>query len=632
MAQDGVPLDDGQTSPQPRLPDPLEQIELLRRMGADVSEIEHLAEQETIDQLWEDTHNQIAAQYRFIGLLAGYPKGSDRRDPEHPEVVAARDAVKTAFESFFGIDLRQAADDMMAQARADKAAILRDAPHMERLLEEILPELGPDGRPVSGHSTRWNNAIHGSGVDLVNGLINREVDLRTWVPAAEPHLVRGVFQTNHPNTPEMLGRTHRLAGLVQEQRRLSAEADVQPYRSFIQGLAAVWDSLTQFYDQVMHEIGLGYSMLAANRVAAAIWQEGHLGVIAGAISLAFAGAGLTLVVARPIFNQAVRNAISVVPSVPRMQGAVAGAVMNIQISITTRSAIGSFDVAPRYFYERRVETPTDLNTAERNIYDLGNQGTTRPDVDQGTRTRPDGDRADWFDENGHLRREHRGKDPGLDMSELRRIIGDEDLGIAADPDALGQLARETRIGVVSAYENYFGTGVTNATNGMNMSKPITLQTYPPPYQIIQWVRANPAGERIVGGNYYQPNSNPSTSPSELGINSVGRAQEIIDLSQTRGVALQGYGRAVPDNWTFDGGVYPNAVRQTSGGPLQWHIPHQYISQMHGEMTGVTWRDLPGNTAIERLEGSGLRWETVNGREQWVYDGPPMDSLDNGQAR
>ena len=613
-----------QSPSEPRLPDPLQQIQLLRRMGADVSEIEHLAEQEAIDQLWEETHNKVAAEYRFMGLLAGYPKNGGY-NPEHEEVVAAREAVVKAFEQFFALDVRKLADEKMEQAEAEKERLIRDAPYMEDIANDILPEFPASGSMI-GSAPFWTNAIHGAGVQYIDGIIAGD----TYnLPEGPTRISNGSYTTSWPNQNEALGRARRLAALVQEYRVLDQAAYEQQITNILQAFVSIWEDLKKFYDQVMFEIESGYSLLAANRVAAGIWQEGHLGILAGAISLAITGAaaGLTLVVSRMVFQQAVRQAIRVLPSRPRVQGVVAGVVMNIQISMARPNGIGTPEIGSRYFYEHRVETPTDLRPSERAVYDLGNQGTSRTDKDQGIRTGPKGGRDGWFNEDGSLKKAFRGMDPDLDVAELKRIVGKDNWDLARSREDHSGAVR-VREKIIETYENYFSTGDTKALDGMNTELPLHILTYPPPDSVTQWVRVDPDGNKVHDGQYFDP-SNGNSTPSELGINSVGRGEERIDLSQNRGVALQGYGASVKDKWTISG---PNGVRKTDGGPLQWHVPKQYTSQMDGQMTGTTWRDLPGNSSIVEQEGTGLRWENVNGRDQWVYDGPPMDSLDNGQKR
>ncbi|TKW63210.1 MAG: hypothetical protein DI616_19850 [Paracoccus denitrificans] len=99
--------------------------------------------------------------------------------------------------------------------------------------------------------------------------------------------------------------------------------------------------------------------------------------------------------------------------------------MNIQISVVQPNALGACGFAPSPHYNLRVDTQNDLRETEKAIYDIGNQGTTRADDDQGVQTRPDSPDDDCFDDDGRLKRAHRGKDPDLDIAEIQRLFGAE---------------------------------------------------------------------------------------------------------------------------------------------------------------------------------------------------------------
>ena len=620
----------------PELPAPLQQVEMLRGWGIDVSEIDHLAEQEAVDQLWEQTHNEIAAEYRFLGLLAGFPARSERRDPDHPDVVAAREAVVKAFEQFFGQDIREQADAARAAADRERDAILRDAPYMEGLVDQIYPQL-PEGG-VIGSAPYWTNAIDGAGVEYVDAIIGGEADAML---AEGPVRIGpdGRYTTRWENQNEALGRLRRLAQNVREFQRLEQSALDAQISNIIRLFTDAWDALVEFYDQVMLEINSGYLMLARNRVYAKIWEEGHLAIIAGAISLvltgAMAGAGVVLLVSRSVFQAAVRTAIKVIPDKTRIRGTAAGAIMNNQISVARPNALGASDFASSPHYNLRVDTQNDLRESEKAIYDIGNQGTTRADDDQGVQTRPDSPDEDWFNDDGSLKREHWYKDPDLDVAEIRRQLGAERYAIAIDPFRSDPDAKEIRENLVRIYENFYGLNPahTNLATGMDMNRQLQLIVYPPPDTIAQWVRARNDGSRIFGGSYYDGTGGMLT-PDELGVNSVGRALEKIDLTQSgpdgspvKGVAIEGVGSPIEDNWTFPDSMEA-ARRKTRGGRKQWYISKQYVDRLpQGQMAGTTWRDLPGNSRIEPY----VQW--VEETQRWNYvgrveDGTSMNDLDS----
>lgn len=315
--------------------------------------------------------------------------------------------------------------------------------------------------------------------------------------------------------------------------------------------------------------------------------------------------------------------------------------MNIQISVARPNALGAADFAPSPHYNLRVVTQNDLRQSEKAIYDLGNQGTAKADDDHGVQTRPDSTDEDWFNDDGSLKREHWHKDPDLDIAEIRRQLGEERYAIAADDTRIDEAAETAREKLVEVYESFYGLKGTNIESGMSMVRQLRLFTYPPPDKLSQWVRSNENGDKVFGGDYFDQ-SGGEYSPDELGVNSVGRALEDIDLSQpdpqgnpVRGVAIEGYGEAIVDKWTFPAAVKA-ANRSTRGGPKQWHIPRVYIDRLpKGTMRGVTWRDLPGNARILPY----VRWQYNPDakRGEWVYtgsveDGTSMDDLDNGLRR
>lgn len=99
------------------------------------------------------------------------------------------------------------------------------------------------------------------------------------------------------------------------------------------------------------------------------------------------------------------------------------------------------------------------------------------------------------------------------------------------------------------------------------------------------------------------------------------------MRENRGLALQGYGDEITDDWSVLGA---NAPRQTSGGTQQWHIPNQYKpGQAADNFTRVTWRNLPGNRRwIEAERNNLLVYEQRPGDRyaRWHYDGPRIDEV------
>ncbi|MEL7153124.1 MAG: hypothetical protein AAFN51_04870, partial [Pseudomonadota bacterium] len=111
---------DGSESPDAR-------VEILESLGIDVSQVDLADDEAAIDALWDGTMRQIAAQLRFMGRLAGIDD-SGAHNPDAPEVVETREMVVEALRDFFVADLRQALDEVEADANARRNAMLERYP------------------------------------------------------------------------------------------------------------------------------------------------------------------------------------------------------------------------------------------------------------------------------------------------------------------------------------------------------------------------------------------------------------------------------------------------------------------------------------------------------------------------
>lgn len=195
----------------------------------------------------------------------------------------------------------------------------------------------------------------------------------------------------------------------------------------------------------------------------------------------------------------------------------------------------------------------------------------------------------------------------------------QEIELAAKPGrSIAQ--REARQKLFQAYEAEFGNK-TNIGTGMDFNKPMQIVKTPPPSRISMW-----RNEKFLNGhgNYYDPSGGAST-PSQLGINSVGRQQGIF-RNEKPGLAFEGYGAPIADDWSVKG----SGTRMTEGGPRQFHIPDDFKPEP-ADLEGNyhNWRDLPGNKDWVQAEKDGrLKYEQRTGDKypMWYLDGPPIKEV------
>ncbi len=203
-------------------------------------------------------------------------------------------------------------------------------------------------------------------------------------------------------------------------------------------------------------------------------------------------------------------------------------------------------------------------------------------------------------------------------------LGAKKYELAAQPGKSRTQVR-ARENLIALYEDEFGIkrGDSNIGGGMDVNQPMRLITFPPPERLVTW-----RNEKYMDGlgNYWDPSGGAYT-PSQLGINSVGRHQGIF-RSEKPGLAFEGIGTPnYPDNWTI---VEKGAARITAGGVRQWHVPNEFKPEPD-DLVGNhhNWRDLEGNSEWVRAEREGrLVYEKREGDDfpRWHLDGPiPQDT-------
>lgn len=619
------------------IPDAIEQLILSPSselpIGIDVSDFFD-QQDEWVENRWEAAWADVAAQYRFMGLLAGYT--SEGYNPEHAEVQRARDGVVNAIKDFLQVADRETLANMWQDAREQSAGIVRDYPDAQGIVETIFPDLPEGTYPtnyegnLTSYPGQWVSAEHGAGVEYAQGLRTDPYN-RVRVPVYYDE--NGNYSQQPP--PEFYDRVEAFARTVQDASILREEIGDREIANIIGIIAGVWNGVKEWYDEKMAFWERGFHSYVANTVAIDTFVTFHVEIIIGAVALTLgpvlAAAGV--VVAAAALNAALSASIRVVRIGTRAADRAVEGVLDLRRRIEVRPVTQGTNGTPRQTGATGenfdFDIPDDLTERERNIMGESRSGSTEADVDHDPEDRPNANApTEHLNEDGSLKDNFKFKNPHWDHAEIRRRVGED---LWPEVEIPGRGGVEARQKLITEFHNFFGLsdantnirGSRSSDPGMNVNNPMRLVVYPPPHRVTQWVRADARGNKTNGGNYFDPNER-AASPNELGVNSVGRALEEFDLSRSPGLAFQGQGAPITDTWTLR-----DAPRSTDAGRPQWYVPQEYVAQMRdSRMTGTTWRDLPGNSewlaAFERGE------LYVNNQGYWVYNGPPIP--ENGRVR
>lgn len=551
----------------------------------------------------QEAMNRIAAQYRFAGLVAGIKGPNDTDD----DVEAARDAVLEAISQFFTTEAsvhRQEIDRLHNAYRAEEAELERillrhpDFYAVQRVRDQMLPmghpsDQGPSFMEYIGTAEandRFEEALSGLETDV----ITRD-RLRAQMARAQQ------------------------IGQIETARRAQARQD------FINFWTGLWGKVRDYYNEKMALIREGRYLYAAATIVVDGIEVFHADIVIAIITAAIIAitGGVTAVMA-PIIASAVAAALRVVRvgagvlrrSADEMRHGAAATVFSIQLRVVDPDVQGLPVARPQSHYERQVDVSRDLRDDEKLLLNEENQGSMQPTDDAGD----EGSIAA-----GRMSQRDR------DYDEIMESLSPETVRRAA-AEGTDDLAIEARQEVMQAYEAKFGN--TNIMSGMSTLRPVRIVKFPPPDRLYTWRNENAIDpdtgrDRWGYGNFFDP-GNGSATPDELGINSVGRTQAELDVSDRQGIAFEGYGAPIQDTWSVNGA----GARDTTGGVPQWHIANDYKPEPDDLVSnGTNWRDLPGNSDWVDAERQGrLVYETrgTDTRPAWYLDGDPI--ADNGDPR
>ncbi len=547
-----------------------------------------------VSEYAQEAMNRVAAQYRFAGLVAGI-KGPNDTDED---VDKAREAILAALSDFLNPEtgpLNQEIDRLHRELRAEQDALRTDMmndtsvePYSLRLVDDIFPLGHPndqgsgtmDHMGQGGRDAVFDDAMHRHGLGAA---------LRQRLAAARDKA--------------------NLIAQLETQRRAQIAAE---WRAFWSG---VWNKAKDYYNDKMALVAEGKYLVAAGKIVVDGVEIFHVEIVVAIITAAVIAAtgGVTVAMA-PIIASAVAAAIRVVKvgagvlrrSAEEMKHAAAAARFSIELRRVDASELNMPVARPESFYSREVDVSRDLTNDEKRLLNEENQGSTEPTDDAGD---PGAVQAT------RLRR----RDQEYDRIMAR--VSDRDVRMAAMAGN-SPAQRRARTNLRDAYEAEYGAQSAIHT-GMTTDLPMEIVKFPPPHLLGNWRDERnvlPDGTQTRHfGAFYDP-SGGAVTPSQLGINSVGKRLGIIDVSDKPGLAFQGRGTpGFGDNFSVDG-----VTRSTEGGVRQWHVPRSFRPEPSDLVENrQSWRDLPGNKHWVEAEEAGrlVAEDGTGGRDfGWYIEG------------
>ncbi len=552
-----------------------------------------------VSEYAQEAMNRVAAQYRFAGLVAGI-KGPNDTDED---VEAAREAVINAVKDFLNPEsgpLSQQVDQLHWELVKERDNLNREMFGIgdSSVISGIYPRGHPADLPESMHEF---NATGGKRQWLEDSMSRRSYD-----------------EATKNRLREMLAKSEQLSSLEDQRREQVREG----WRQYFRG---IWQKAKDYYNDKIALIKEGKYLVAAGKIVVDGLEVFHADIAIAIISAAvIAVTGAVTAVMAPIIVSAVAHAVRVVKAgagvlrraQDEMRHAAAATVFSVRLHIVEPNVQNIPSARPNYFYERQVDVSRDLTEDERFLLNEENQGSTSATDDAG-------DSANKQNSTRNMRDE--------DFDAISDRVGAENIRLAG-MDGASPAQVNARSELVKAFESHFGIspGGTNildadgGSGGMDLERPMRIVKYPPPDRLVTWRNEKNIGEDgkdVRGfGNFFDPSGGRS-SPNELGINSVGRTEGVLDVSEKPGIAFQGHGAPIPDNWSVNGA----GVRYTEGGPPQWYIPDKDYKPTPDDLVENrnNWRDLPGNRLWVEAEKEGrLTFEQREGDNypKWYLDG------------
>lgn len=335
----------------------------------DVTDTSYQAQLAALGEYAQTAFNEVLAQYRFLGLLAGI-KGPNDTDQD---VEDARDTVMEALAEFLQAGpLGGQIEDVWDQILADRESLERDLSDDRTLSDEdrylvghVLGNAAPSGHPFDQLETTLEQMAQGAA-----RYNNISADIERLPEPYRSRMQRLLDQYAQMAALEDVRRANRRAAVVAWFRRM-------------------WEGVRDYYNENMELIRNGQWLLATGRIAidAAIFAAEEV-VVAGIVTAIIGLTGGLAVGMALALRGAVRAMLSVVRQGSRVVRNVRAAyVFKIEIRKIEPGVLYSnpipinFNIGRRLDYEKSIDVEHDLTPDEARAQGEGGQGSLEPDAD-----------------------------------------------------------------------------------------------------------------------------------------------------------------------------------------------------------------------------------------------------------
>lgn len=337
----------------------------------DITDTSYQAQFASLGEYAQTAFNEVLAQYRFLGLLAGIQGPNDTDQ----DVTDAREAVMEALAEFLQAGpLALQADERWKVVQAERDAL------QERIFEEY--------RSGNADWETWNNAEQ-----LMNNMIPGHFanQSETWL---EQMGSGGAYYEGYSGRlasvpdevrPQMQSLLNQASGLASTHDMLRAERRA----AVVDFFSRIWQGVRDYYNENMELIRNGQWLLATGRIAidAAVFAAEEI-VVAGIVTAIIGITGGVAAGMALALRSAVRTMLSIVRQGTRVVRNVrATYVFRIELRKVEPGVLYSnpipinVTVSRKLSYERVVDVEKDLTPDERRATGEGGQGSLEPDAD-----------------------------------------------------------------------------------------------------------------------------------------------------------------------------------------------------------------------------------------------------------
>lgn len=335
----------------------------------DVTDNSYQAQVAALEEYAQTAFNEVLAQYRFLGLLAGIKGPNDSQE----DVDAARAAVMEALEEVLK------AGPLAEQVNAGWDAVLQQKDALQERIFEGL-RAGGDSDALMSAQGLLDEIVKGHPHDQYEGTLE-QIGSGAYRPNYDSQLeyvppeLRGDFS-------KLMDAQERLAVLEDARRAERRAAVVNFFRR-------IWDGVKNYYEENMALIRNGQWLLATGRIAvdAAIFAAEEV-VVAGIVTAIIGVTGGMAAGIAIVLRSAVRAMLSVVRTGTRVVRNVrASYVFKIELRKVEPGVLYSnpipfnVTVSRKLDYHKEIDVETDLTPDERSAVGEGGQGSLEPDAD-----------------------------------------------------------------------------------------------------------------------------------------------------------------------------------------------------------------------------------------------------------